>query len=153
MNSACRCARPPQHWDGLRTKLSDRVLVLAATNRPMDLDDAVIRRMPRRIFVPLPDTANRAKILEVRAPGAPLGLLPGLRPSALSLALRPLHVRALPLSSPCLWVLPTMAPAVAGCTGAALPGATFPGLYGSVWRFPCVCQGLVAVLQPGPLKS
>ena len=53
-----------QHWDGLRTKQEDRVLVLAATNRPMDLDDAVIRRMPRRIMVPLPDAANRAKILK-----------------------------------------------------------------------------------------
>ncbi|EFN52488.1 hypothetical protein CHLNCDRAFT_32508, partial [Chlorella variabilis] len=53
------------HWDGLRTKQSDRVLVLAATNRPMDLDDAVIRRMPRRIFVPLPDTPNRERILQV----------------------------------------------------------------------------------------
>ncbi|KAL4422596.1 hypothetical protein ABPG75_008793 [Micractinium tetrahymenae] len=53
------------HWDGLRTKQSDRVLVLAATNRPMDLDDAVIRRMPRRIFVPLPDAANRERILQV----------------------------------------------------------------------------------------
>lgn len=53
------------HWDGLRTRQSDRVLVLAATNRPMDLDDAVIRRMPRRIFVPLPDATNRAKILQV----------------------------------------------------------------------------------------
>ncbi|KAL4530815.1 hypothetical protein Ndes2526B_g09205 [Nannochloris sp. 'desiccata'] len=50
-------------WDGLRTKQTDRVLVLAATNRPMDLDDAAIRRMPRRIFVPLPDANNREKIL------------------------------------------------------------------------------------------
>ena len=52
-------------WDGIRTKSTDRVLVLAATNRPMDLDDAAVRRMPRRIFVPLPDAANREKILSV----------------------------------------------------------------------------------------
>jgi hypothetical protein len=57
---------PSQHWDGLRTKQSDRVLVLAATNRPMDLDEAVVRRMPRRIFVPLPDAVNRERILQVR---------------------------------------------------------------------------------------
>lgn len=52
-------------WDGIRTKSTDRVLVLAATNRPMDLDEAAIRRMPRRIFVPLPDASNREKILSV----------------------------------------------------------------------------------------
>ncbi|XP_075503504.1 uncharacterized protein LOC142540918 [Primulina tabacum] len=53
------------NWDGLRTKDTERVLVLAATNRPFDLDEAVIRRLPRRLMVNLPDAANRAKILRV----------------------------------------------------------------------------------------
>ncbi|KAL3643606.1 hypothetical protein CASFOL_014421 [Castilleja foliolosa] len=35
------------NWDGLRTKDKECVLVLAATNRPFDLDEAVIRRLPR----------------------------------------------------------------------------------------------------------
>ncbi|XP_071704962.1 uncharacterized protein [Rutidosis leptorrhynchoides] len=52
-------------WDGLRSKDSQRILVLGATNRPFDLDDAVIRRMPRRIYVGLPDTNSRLKILKV----------------------------------------------------------------------------------------
>ncbi|KAI8543958.1 hypothetical protein RHMOL_Rhmol08G0257700 [Rhododendron molle] len=53
------------NWDGLRTKDTERVLVLAATNRPFDLDEAVIRRLPRRLMVNLPDAPNRAKILKV----------------------------------------------------------------------------------------
>ncbi|XP_042395748.1 uncharacterized protein LOC121986044 isoform X2 [Zingiber officinale] len=52
-------------WDGLKTKDSQRILVLAATNRPFDLDDAVIRRLPRRIYIGLPDADNRTKILKV----------------------------------------------------------------------------------------
>ncbi|PHT26584.1 hypothetical protein CQW23_33805 [Capsicum baccatum] len=53
------------NWDGLRTKETERVLVLAATNRPFDLDEAVLRRLPRRLMVNLPDAPNRAKILKV----------------------------------------------------------------------------------------
>ncbi|KAK8565472.1 hypothetical protein V6N13_020579 [Hibiscus sabdariffa] len=53
------------NWDGLRTKDKERVLVLAATNRPFDLDEAVIRRLPRRLMVNLPDVLNREKILRV----------------------------------------------------------------------------------------
>jgi len=53
------------NWDGLRTKDKERVLVLAATNRPFDLDEAVVRRLPRRLMVNLPDAPNRRKILGV----------------------------------------------------------------------------------------
>ncbi|MCO5577168.1 hypothetical protein L7F22_030992 [Adiantum nelumboides] len=50
-------------WDGLQSKDQERILVLATTNRPFDLDDAVIRRLPRRIFIDLPNAINREKIL------------------------------------------------------------------------------------------
>ncbi|KAG4396841.1 hypothetical protein GLYMA_10G019400v4 [Glycine max] len=53
------------NWDGLRTKDKERILVLAATNRPFDLDEAVIRRLPRRLMVNLPDAPNREKIVSV----------------------------------------------------------------------------------------
>lgn len=52
-------------WDGMKSSDKERVLVLAATNRPYDLDEAVIRRLPRRIMVGLPDAANREKILRI----------------------------------------------------------------------------------------
>ncbi|PHU15567.1 hypothetical protein BC332_16772, partial [Capsicum chinense] len=53
------------NWDGLRTKDTERVLVLAATNRPFDLDEAVIWRLPRWLMANLPDAPNREKILKV----------------------------------------------------------------------------------------
>ncbi|CAN0032033.1 unnamed protein product [Scytosiphon promiscuus] len=53
-----------QEWDGLRTG-RDRVVVIASTNRPFDLDEAVLRRMPRRILVDLPDAETREEILKV----------------------------------------------------------------------------------------
>jgi len=53
-----------QEWDGLRTT-KDRVVVIASTNRPFDLDEAVLRRLPRRIMVDLPDLHTRTDILAV----------------------------------------------------------------------------------------
>ncbi|KAL0659900.1 hypothetical protein Bca4012_080485 [Brassica carinata] len=47
------------HWDGLMSSSGDRILVLAATNRPFDLDEAIIRR----IMVGLPSVESREKIL------------------------------------------------------------------------------------------
>ncbi|CAN1254149.1 Uncharacterized AAA domain-containing protein C24B10.10c [Linum perenne] len=52
------------HWDGLATKQGERILVLAATNRPFDLDEAIIRRFERRIMVGLPSVENREMILK-----------------------------------------------------------------------------------------
>ncbi|RVW45470.1 ATPase family AAA domain-containing protein 1-A [Vitis vinifera] len=52
-------------WDGLRSKDNQRIIILGATNRPFDLDEAVIRRLPRRIYVDLPDAENRMKILRI----------------------------------------------------------------------------------------
>ncbi|KAK6947854.1 ATPase, AAA-type, core [Dillenia turbinata] len=52
------------HWDGLMTKSGERILVLAATNRPFDLDEAIIRRFERRIMVGLPSVENREMILK-----------------------------------------------------------------------------------------
>ncbi|WOL14679.1 ribosome biogenesis ATPase RIX7-like isoform X1 [Canna indica] len=50
-------------WDGLLTKSGERILVLAATNRPFDLDEAIIRRFERRIMVGLPSAESRELIL------------------------------------------------------------------------------------------
>jgi SpoVK/Ycf46/Vps4 family AAA+-type ATPase len=65
--SVYACRPWPLRRDGLRTAQGDRVLVLAATNRPADLDEAVVRRLPRRLLVDLPDAVNRARILKVTA--------------------------------------------------------------------------------------
>ncbi|WVZ13933.1 hypothetical protein V8G54_011499 [Vigna mungo] len=53
------------HWDGLLTGPNEQILVLAATNRPFDLDEAIIRRFERsRVLVGLPSAENREKILK-----------------------------------------------------------------------------------------
>jgi len=51
-------------WDGLRSTDTERLIILAATNRPQDLDDAVLRRLPKRLLVDMPDFEARLRILE-----------------------------------------------------------------------------------------
>lgn len=53
-----------QLWDGLTTDAdANQVIVLGATNRPYDVDAAILRRMPRAFEVGLPNVSERAHIL------------------------------------------------------------------------------------------
>ena len=56
-------------WDGLLTssgiEKSQQILVLGATNRPNDIDPAILRRMPKRFAIRLPDQSQRLKILQL----------------------------------------------------------------------------------------
>ncbi|TDL27343.1 AAA-domain-containing protein [Rickenella mellea] len=54
-----------QEMDGLKTNKDTNVIVIGATNRPFDLDDAVLRRLPRRLLVDLPGEKERAAILKI----------------------------------------------------------------------------------------
>ncbi|RUS22220.1 putative MSP1-intra-mitochondrial sorting protein [Endogone sp. FLAS-F59071] len=52
-------------WDGLTTGEDTRILVLGATNRPNDIDQAILRRMPKRFAIKLPNESQRRGILEI----------------------------------------------------------------------------------------
>lgn len=49
--------------DGVRNADNDRVIIIAATNRPQELDDAVIRRFTKRIYIDLPDEVTREEVI------------------------------------------------------------------------------------------
>ena len=46
-------------WDGFQTNENARVMVLAATNRPWEVDEAILRRLPRSFEVGWPRAAHR----------------------------------------------------------------------------------------------
>ncbi|XP_034250211.1 fidgetin-like protein 1 [Thrips palmi] len=51
-------------WDGLSNEKDAQIMVLGATNRPMDLDQAAMRRFGQHLYVPLPDLAARKAMFE-----------------------------------------------------------------------------------------
>lgn len=52
-------------WDGFQSDPTCKVVVMGATNRPKDVDPAILRRMPLRFSVNLPDQQDRGAILRV----------------------------------------------------------------------------------------
>jgi ATPase family AAA domain-containing protein 1 len=56
-------------WDGL-TSANDagvpaRIMILGATNRIQDIDEAILRRMPKKFPVSLPSNSQRRRILNL----------------------------------------------------------------------------------------
>ncbi|CAH8389410.1 unnamed protein product [Eruca vesicaria subsp. sativa] len=52
-------------WDGFATDKNARVMVLGATNRPSELDEAILRRFAQAFEIGMPDDKERAEILRV----------------------------------------------------------------------------------------
>uniref|UniRef100_A0A8C0CXY3 Spastin n=1 Tax=Balaenoptera musculus TaxID=9771 RepID=A0A8C0CXY3_BALMU len=51
-------------FDGVQSAGDDRVLVMGATNRPQELDEAVLRRFTKRVYVSLPNEETRLLLLK-----------------------------------------------------------------------------------------
>jgi SpoVK/Ycf46/Vps4 family AAA+-type ATPase len=56
-------------WDGLTSTntsgLPARIMILGATNRIQDIDEAILRRMPKKFPVSLPSNSQRRRILKL----------------------------------------------------------------------------------------
>uniref|UniRef100_A0A674ESR6 Spastin n=1 Tax=Salmo trutta TaxID=8032 RepID=A0A674ESR6_SALTR len=51
-------------FDGVQSGGDERVLVMGATNRPQELDEAVLRRFAKRVYVALPTEETRLKLVK-----------------------------------------------------------------------------------------
>ncbi|XP_071521099.1 spastin isoform X3 [Panulirus ornatus] len=50
-------------FDGLRSDPDERILIMGATNRPQELDDAALRRFNKRVYVSLPNKNTRILLI------------------------------------------------------------------------------------------
>lgn len=60
--------------DGVASSREDRILVVGATNRPQELDEAARRRLVKRLYIPLPDDAARKSLISNVLRGTPHSL-------------------------------------------------------------------------------
>lgn len=51
-------------FDGASVGDNDRILVIGATNRPQEIDEAARRRLVKRIYVPLPELESRVRMIK-----------------------------------------------------------------------------------------
>ncbi|RMX52406.1 hypothetical protein pdam_00019564 [Pocillopora damicornis] len=58
--AVARCHLPA---DGATTTSDERILVVGATNRPQEIDEAARRRLVKRLYIPLPDAGAREQIM------------------------------------------------------------------------------------------
>ena len=69
-----------QEMDGMNTAIANAqsdgrlhtAFVIGATNHPWDLDDAILRRFQKRLYIPLPNAAARRTMVEKKMEGANL---------------------------------------------------------------------------------
>ncbi|KAH0924944.1 hypothetical protein HID58_017200 [Brassica napus] len=64
-------------FDGVTSNPDDLVIVIGATNKPQELDDAVLRRLVKRIYVPLPDSNVRKLLFKTKLKCQPHSLSGG----------------------------------------------------------------------------
>lgn len=58
-----------RQWDGIN---ETNAFIMVATNRPFDLDDAVLRRLPRKLLMDLPTKTDREALLKLLLRGETL---------------------------------------------------------------------------------
>lgn len=58
--------------EGFASSTGDKVLIMGATNKPWDLDDAILSRFQKKIHIPLPEKVARKIILQIHLHGADL---------------------------------------------------------------------------------
>ncbi|KAK4981285.1 mitochondrial dynamin GTPase Msp1 [Elasticomyces elasticus] len=69
------------HWDGLTSTTShgtaQRICILGATNRIHDIDEAILRRLPKKFPVSLPNASQRRSIFTITLRDTKLSSAPG----------------------------------------------------------------------------